>query len=304
MGGRTAVRRDLEMVRLLDQTFAQIAANPTLVARATVPWQQVAQNAPAPAMAGFGLPQVSSNSVLCAVARPADGAGGRRRRRRIGARAGREHPVDPCRRHHSQRPANPSAGQRWAAAGNGPAVPPLVAKADTTARRRLLRQPRPIWSGQPPTRPSRRSVPPLREDAARRRCGTGAHPGTTGPSRSAPMPTSRWPRRSSEPMPARPRTCWRGLPDHRAAPFRQRPCDLPRPLRPVCRAGSARCLQSPDPARPDLLRGHSNALESSFRSSDTNMPEVVTTVAGLREALAAAQRPGSDRHGADHGRAA
>jgi D-alanyl-D-alanine carboxypeptidase len=60
MGGRTAMRRDLEMVRLLDQTFAQINANPTLLARPTVPWQQVAQSAPAPAIAGFSLPQVSS----------------------------------------------------------------------------------------------------------------------------------------------------------------------------------------------------------------------------------------------------
>jgi D-alanyl-D-alanine carboxypeptidase len=56
MGGRTAVRRDLEMVRLLDQTFAQIAANPALVASRTVPWQQVAQNQPA--IAGFSLPEV------------------------------------------------------------------------------------------------------------------------------------------------------------------------------------------------------------------------------------------------------
>jgi D-alanyl-D-alanine carboxypeptidase len=61
MGGRTAVRRDLEMVRLLDQTFAQISANPMMVARASVPWQQVAQSAPAPAIAGFSLPQVSGN---------------------------------------------------------------------------------------------------------------------------------------------------------------------------------------------------------------------------------------------------
>jgi D-alanyl-D-alanine carboxypeptidase len=60
MGGRTAVRRDMEMVRLLDQTFGQIAANPTLVASRTVPWQQVAQGAPAPAIAGFSLPQVSN----------------------------------------------------------------------------------------------------------------------------------------------------------------------------------------------------------------------------------------------------
>jgi D-alanyl-D-alanine carboxypeptidase len=59
MGGRTAVRRDLEMVRLLDQTFAQISANPTLVASRTVPWQQVAQGAPPPVSAGFSLPQVA-----------------------------------------------------------------------------------------------------------------------------------------------------------------------------------------------------------------------------------------------------
>jgi D-alanyl-D-alanine carboxypeptidase len=61
MGGRTAMRRDLEMVRLLDQTFAQVSANPNLVARASVPWQQVAQTAPAPAIAGFSLPQVAAN---------------------------------------------------------------------------------------------------------------------------------------------------------------------------------------------------------------------------------------------------
>jgi D-alanyl-D-alanine carboxypeptidase len=60
MGGRTAVRRDLEMVRILDNTFTQIAANPSLVARTTVPWQQVAQASPAPAIAGFSLPQVSN----------------------------------------------------------------------------------------------------------------------------------------------------------------------------------------------------------------------------------------------------
>ena len=61
MGGRTAVRRDMEMVRLLDQTFTQIAANPALVARTTVPWRQVAQNAPEPATAGFSLPQVKTS---------------------------------------------------------------------------------------------------------------------------------------------------------------------------------------------------------------------------------------------------
>ncbi len=61
MGGRTAGRRDLEMVRLLDQTFTQITANPALVARVTVPWRQVARNAPGPATAGFSLPEVKTS---------------------------------------------------------------------------------------------------------------------------------------------------------------------------------------------------------------------------------------------------
>ena len=128
MGGRTAMRRDLEMVRLLDQTFAQIAANPTLVARASVPWQQVAQNAPAPAIAGFGLPQVSSNafSALSPVpptvqAEDEDAA--------EAVRAPDEN--IPLIHAEGTKPAsaNPPTGQAGPQ-GNGPAVPPLVARAN------------------------------------------------------------------------------------------------------------------------------------------------------------------------------
>lgn len=54
MGGRSAHRRDMEMVRLLDWTFAQVNQQPTLVARAEVPWQTVAQGSNAqPVIAGF-----------------------------------------------------------------------------------------------------------------------------------------------------------------------------------------------------------------------------------------------------------
>jgi len=42
MGGRTAHRRDMEMVHLLDDAFSRIAGNPTLVAHAGVPWCNVA----------------------------------------------------------------------------------------------------------------------------------------------------------------------------------------------------------------------------------------------------------------------
>ena len=44
MGGRTAQRRDKEMIRLLDDTFVKVERNPTLVARAQVPWLKMAQN--------------------------------------------------------------------------------------------------------------------------------------------------------------------------------------------------------------------------------------------------------------------
>jgi len=44
MGGRTAHRRDKEMMRLLDATFVKVERNPTLVARAQVPWLKVARN--------------------------------------------------------------------------------------------------------------------------------------------------------------------------------------------------------------------------------------------------------------------
>ncbi|HEX4636827.1 MAG TPA: serine hydrolase [Rhizomicrobium sp.] len=133
MGGRTAMRRDLEMVRLLDQTFAQIAANPTLVARANVPWQQVAQSAPSPAIAGFGLPQVSSNAFAALSPVPPtvqtedeDAA--------EAVRAPDENIPLIHAEGSAARPAsvNPPAAQPALPQG-GPAVPPLVAKATPRA---------------------------------------------------------------------------------------------------------------------------------------------------------------------------
>jgi D-alanyl-D-alanine carboxypeptidase len=56
MGGVTARRRDAEMMRLLNSTFASINQNPQLVARASVPWQTIASNTPsAPVIAGFQI---------------------------------------------------------------------------------------------------------------------------------------------------------------------------------------------------------------------------------------------------------
>ncbi len=55
MGGRTAVRRDLEMMHLMDVEFAQITADPMLVARGPVPWEAMTREQPL--VAGFTLPQ-------------------------------------------------------------------------------------------------------------------------------------------------------------------------------------------------------------------------------------------------------
>ena len=60
MGGRTARRRDAEMVHLLDNAFAQISQNPNLVARAGVPWRQVAVAAP-PVALGINVAPQSHN---------------------------------------------------------------------------------------------------------------------------------------------------------------------------------------------------------------------------------------------------
>jgi D-alanyl-D-alanine carboxypeptidase len=64
MGGRSAHKRDMEMVRLLDDAFAEIDRNPTLVARATVPWQTLADNSRTPAVAAsLQLPSVGLTPV-------------------------------------------------------------------------------------------------------------------------------------------------------------------------------------------------------------------------------------------------
>jgi D-alanyl-D-alanine carboxypeptidase len=65
MGGRSAHMRDREMVRLLDNTFAQIGQNPRLVARVNVPWQSVAENSrAAPVMASLGGAAVPPDATL------------------------------------------------------------------------------------------------------------------------------------------------------------------------------------------------------------------------------------------------
>jgi D-alanyl-D-alanine carboxypeptidase len=48
MGGRSARKRDKEMVRLLDSSFAAISRNPAMVARAQVPWQVAMNTMPNP----------------------------------------------------------------------------------------------------------------------------------------------------------------------------------------------------------------------------------------------------------------
>ncbi|HEY2032846.1 MAG TPA: D-alanyl-D-alanine carboxypeptidase [Rhizomicrobium sp.] len=73
MGGRTAHMRDTEMMRLLDNTYDQIAQNPNMVARRNIPWQAVAMNnPPAPIAAGFpvGRPSNDPDDEDAAESRP------------------------------------------------------------------------------------------------------------------------------------------------------------------------------------------------------------------------------------------
>jgi D-alanyl-D-alanine carboxypeptidase len=129
MGGRTAVRRDLEMVRLLDQTFAQISANPTLVASRTVPWQQVAQGAPAPVSAGFSLPQVAPSQFAALSPVPKT------------VQSEDEDAAENVRApdenfsliHGEGSPAAPAFNPAGVGAKPQPAVPPMLAKATPSA---------------------------------------------------------------------------------------------------------------------------------------------------------------------------
>jgi D-alanyl-D-alanine carboxypeptidase len=74
LGGRTALRRDLEMMRLLDQTFTQIAASPNLVASRAVPWHSYGNTGPV-VTAGLGVapelpPAHTLPASLAAVEKP------------------------------------------------------------------------------------------------------------------------------------------------------------------------------------------------------------------------------------------
>jgi D-alanyl-D-alanine carboxypeptidase len=75
MGGRTAHRRDLEMVRLLDTAFAQIQVNPSLVARNGVPWRNVlAATSATPLVASLdAAPSVGDDEDAAESARPDEG---------------------------------------------------------------------------------------------------------------------------------------------------------------------------------------------------------------------------------------
>jgi D-alanyl-D-alanine carboxypeptidase len=63
MGGRTARRRDQEMMNLLDATFAQIQVNPMLVASATVPWKNAMAQNNSTVVAGFDLTPPSAHGA-------------------------------------------------------------------------------------------------------------------------------------------------------------------------------------------------------------------------------------------------
>jgi D-alanyl-D-alanine carboxypeptidase len=66
MGGRTAIKRDREMIRLLDLAFNASSRDPRLVARTQVPWQVALNTQPATGLANSGM-------VYALPAGPSDG---------------------------------------------------------------------------------------------------------------------------------------------------------------------------------------------------------------------------------------
>ena len=231
MGGRTALRRDLEMVRILDDAFAQAATNPTLLAAKAVPWH---------AYGGEAAPVVASLSVAPgpAVPPPQSFTPARSRNPFSGlttmvspAFAGTAHEEDEDSADKKlapdedasilspvARPARtPTVAPSPAAMPAPNAVRPLASRPIPAIRP----APRPDYS--PPVALVARNMPAAAADAAapaaqrpwwRKAIPTAARrcrrprPDATGPSRSAPMPTGRWPSRSLPPMPTRRAIFW------------------------------------------------------------------------------------------------
>jgi D-alanyl-D-alanine carboxypeptidase len=63
MGGRTAVRRDLEMMHLMDTEFAAISVNPSLVARGPIPWHETMVASVTAPSTGFAAVTASPNTT-------------------------------------------------------------------------------------------------------------------------------------------------------------------------------------------------------------------------------------------------
>ncbi len=212
MGGRTAVRRDLEMMHLMDAEFAAIQANPTLVARGPVPWHDVAAAAASPRPGGFvtaaSAAAMAASSLRC-----------RRCRRRFPPgsmktapkrTAPRTKTLPPSRPRRRSWPAPPGPPQPVPAAG--PALPVVQAphpqpRPDIPNRwppsPGRSRKPRPLRSSPRFRRGRRRSPPPRRRHVrpcARRWAKVMRNPPWvrtgTGQSRSAPLPIRRWPGRN------------------------------------------------------------------------------------------------------------
>jgi len=161
MGGRTAIRRDLEMVRLLDQTFTQIAANPAMVARANTPWRQVALNAPvAPQASGSAF---AGPTLLSATAQSDDEDSAE------SVRAPDENfaliHAEGARGGSSVSPYRPAAPQPAVPPAVGPMVAQLSTRADVSPPRPAQEQPVRTASNAPKNAPRPQMRPSLREDA-------------------------------------------------------------------------------------------------------------------------------------------
>jgi D-alanyl-D-alanine carboxypeptidase len=137
MGGRTAVRRDLEMMHILDTEFAQIGLNPALVAHnAVAPGAAFAAVTPAPATYNDQIAALSANPAPLPVTDDEEAAETLRAPDEAFAVIHAETPAKAQQQAAAPKPAKPVPGQRPAGrtvAAATPTARPLISPPVATS---------------------------------------------------------------------------------------------------------------------------------------------------------------------------
>ncbi|MEI9888148.1 MAG: D-alanyl-D-alanine carboxypeptidase family protein [Rhizomicrobium sp.] len=275
MGGRTARRRDQEMVRLLDDAFVQVGRNPALVAHAGVPWRNGAINAP-PVIASLDIAPEAGDDEDTAESAAVDDAGDDDTNVIAAAPPPRPNtnvvafaapppavpvyvpaPAPPPRavaQPPAVRMAPPDAPMRMSNVPRPTAKPVDVAAADVPV---ITPKPRDVALATPARQADGQAAPARRHRRRRYRRFGEQHPGHGRPRLDDPDRRLRRPQPGAGPA----RVLCRAVDGHigpggahrHSVHRRRRPHPLSRPLRSLRGTRGARSVLAPDGARPDLL---------------------------------------------------